>query len=58
MLSESTNLILWASKFHPGLSDYDDAALDFQAEDVQRLLKTIYQQKCPSSLDSLHDTHR
>ncbi len=58
MLSETNDLTLWSSKFHYGLSDFDDAALDFQTVDVQILLKTIYQQKCSSSLDALNHTHR
>jgi len=58
MLSESHDLSLWASKFHQGLSDFDDVAGDFQRTDVQMLLQTVYYQKCSSSLDSLNNTHR
>ncbi len=58
MLAAANNLTLWASKFHNSLSDYEDLAGDFETEDVQKLLKAVYQQKCSSSLDSLYHTHR
>ncbi len=56
MLSESHDLYHWSSKFHQSLSDFDDVAGDFQTLDVQILLKTVYHQKCSSSLDSLNNT--
>jgi len=58
MLSESQDLSHWATKFHQGLSDFDDVAGDFQTLDVQMLLRAVYHQKCSSSLDSLNNSHR
>ncbi len=58
MLLESNDLKLWATKFNEDYGNYDDAARVFQSIDVRILLKTVYQQKCATSLESLYHTHR
>ena len=57
LLSQS-KLPLWASKFHHGLSDFEDKITDYRENQIQEFLKNVYSKKCDNSLEPLHHAHR